>query len=191
MASEFNTKFGQKDIFSHYINIRTHWTKIFSLSNFWHECRSGRPWCLIHYTHLADYWWWTTPGWVVALWWCRWVGADGNNVRPMKGRERPYGGNLPLIWTDGQHCPIKWIMPPEQFYGVRCFIFCESLAVFQRTGSGPGRALARHNNSLEPKTVSARNLATVFFPFSVNYSCWATIYFFALNKNPIKNEKPC
>ena len=117
-------------------------------------------------------------------------GADGNNVRPGKGRERPYGGNLPLIWTDGQHCPIKWIMPPEQFYGVRCFIFCESLAVFQRTGSGPGRALARHNNSLEPKTVSARNLATVFYFFSVNYSCLATMYFLLSIKTRLKMKNP-
>ena len=34
-----------------------------------------------------------------------WVGADGNNVRPVKGRERPYGGNLPSSGQMGNIVP--------------------------------------------------------------------------------------
>ena len=56
------------------------------------------------------------------------------------------------------------------------YILCEFRAVFQRTGSRPGRGPARHNNSLEPKTVSARNLATAFFLFSE--------LFYAFRKKP-------
>ena len=56
------------------------------------------------------------------------------------------------------------------------YILCEFRAVFQRTGSRPGRGLGRHNNSLEPKTVSARNLATAFFLFSE--------LFYAFRKKP-------
>ena len=51
----------------------------------------------------------------------------------------------------------------EQKYGVLYFVrvwqFFRELALVQE------EALARHNNSLEPKTVSARNLGTAFFLF--------------------------
>ena len=73
--------------------------------------------------------------------------------------------------------PGRWATLPHQMnYGAKeelilwhqraFYILCEFRAVFQRTGSGPRRGLGRHNNSLEPKTVSARNLATAFFLFS-------------------------
>lgn len=72
---------------------------------------------------------------VVALWWCRRVGADGNNVRPAslwKGRR---SGHMGATYPDGQHCPIKWIMEQKRssFYGIsERFIFCASFEQFSR-----------------------------------------------------------
>ena len=86
--------------------------KILSLSSFWYECRCGRPWCLIHYTHLADYWWWTIIGWLMMM-----SASEGGPTVTMLDRHHhcerdgaAIWGQPTLIWTDGQHCPIIWII---------------------------------------------------------------------------------
>ena len=77
----------------------------------------------------------------------------------MKGTERPYGGNLPSSGQMGNIVPSNELLE-EQKYGVLYFVrVWQFLALVQE------EALARHNNSLEPKTVSARNLGTAFFLF--------------------------
>ena len=87
----------------------------------------------------------------------------------MKGTERPYGGNLPSSGQMGNIAPSNELSEEQKsspfnisgvLYFVRVEQFFRELALVQEEG------LARHNNSLEPKTVSARNLGTAFFLFS-------------------------
>ena len=63
---------------------------------------------------------------LVGLWWCRRVvGPTVTMLDRHHHCERDGAaiwGQPTLIWTDGQHCPIKWIIRGAK---VRCFIFCE------------------------------------------------------------------